>query len=64
MDGTIKASGKSMVLLVSVFGSFVLSVEEPLLVSSLTSIDSFGLYESAVLCMLWGAFAGVGFCCC
>lgn len=46
----IKASGKSMVLLVSVFGSsFVLSVEEPLLVLSLTSTDCFGLKELVLL---------------
>lgn len=49
-----------MVLLVSVFGSsFVLSVEEPLLVSSLASTASFGLKELVVvLCMLWGVFTG------
>lgn len=39
-----------MVLLVSVFSSsFVLSVEEPLLLLSLASIASFGLKELAVL---------------
>lgn len=52
-----------MVRLVSVFGSsFVLSVEEPVLVSSLASLASFGLKELVVVLSIFGGvFTGAAF---
>jgi hypothetical protein len=61
----MKASGKSVVLLVSVGDStFVLSVKEPLLLL-VSSIDSFGLKELELLCTHGeDTFTGIGFCFC